>query len=218
VKNIYYLITPGITHFSRRLWTLIGACLATAFTSLFSACAQLEATPQSATSAPARPAAGASLPESHASVYVLQPQPRPGSCTARGSGRSALPDAHCTPGAIDPAVTQANVFSTICRDGYTRGVRPPESITAVEKRASMRAYADTGPASAYEYDHLVPLELGGARNDARDLWPQPGRTRNPKDALESRLREMVCAGGLGLATAQRRIARDWVGEYRRLFG
>jgi hypothetical protein len=212
---MHYSITPGITPVARRLRALIGACAVAAFTSLSCACAQLGAAPLPAGAAPA--AAGASLPRSQASAYVIQAQPRPGSCAARGSGRFALPDARCTPGAIDPAVTQANLFATICRSGYTRGVRPPESVTAVEKRASMRAYSDTGPTRSYEYDHLVPLELGGARNDARNLWPEPGPTPNPKDALENRLREMVCAGEVGLAAAQRAIARDWVAEYRRLF-
>jgi hypothetical protein len=208
---MHYLITPGITHFMRRLRVLIAASVLAGFTSLSCACAQLQAAPQSA-------AAGASLPASRASAHVIQPQPRPGSCAARGSGRFALPDARCTPGATDPAVTQANLFSTICRSGYTRTVRPPRSVTAVEKRASMRAYSDSEPTSAYEYDHLVPLELGGAGNDPRNLWPQPGRTPNPKDALENRLHEMVCAGELGLAAAQKRIARDWVAQYRHLFG
>jgi hypothetical protein len=209
-----YLETPAIARFARRLRLLTGACLLAAFTWLSCACAQLQAAPQAAT-----PSAGSGAPaKSQASAYVVQPQPRPGSCRARGGARFVLPDARCTPGAIDPAVTQGNLFSTICRSGYTRSVRPPESVTAVEKRASMRAYSDTGPTRTYEYDHLVPLELGGARNDPRNLWPQPGRTPNPKDALENRLREMVCAGELGLAAAQRAIARDWVAEYRRLFG
>ena len=214
MKNDHYPITPGITPLSRRLRALIGACVLAAFTSLSCACAQLHAAPQPTPVA----AAGASLPSSHASADVIQPQGEPGSCSARGSGRFALPDAHCTPGAIDPAVTQANLSSTICRSGYTRTVRPPRSVTAVEKRASVRAYSDSGPTSAYEYDHLVPLELGGARNDPRNLWPQPGRTPNPKDALENRLHDMVCAGELGLAAAQKRIARDWVAQYRHLFG
>jgi hypothetical protein len=26
---------------------------------------------------------------------------------------------------------------------------------------------------AIEEDHLVPLELGGTRHDARSLWPEP---------------------------------------------
>jgi hypothetical protein len=150
------------------------------------------------------------------SPSVVQPQPPPGSCHIRGSGLYSLPDPHCTPGAISPAVTQANIESTICSSGYTETVRPPESITEPEKEASLAAYGDSGPLRDFEYDHLVPLELGGAPNDPRNLWPEPGRTPNPKDALERRLREMVCAGQLPLATAQRGIAANWVVSYQRL--
>jgi hypothetical protein len=114
-------------------------------------------------------------------------------------------------------VRQSNIDATICRSGYTRTVRPPESITYREKRASMAAYADGTSTSEYEYDHLVPLELGGAPNDPRNLWPEPGTTPNPKDSLEDRLHRLVCAHSLSLSTAQRLIARDWVGLYRQTF-
>jgi hypothetical protein len=93
-------------------------------------------------------------------------------------------------------------------------VRRP--VTEPEKRASMKAYGDQGPLRDYEYDHLIPLELGGALNDERDLWPEPGASPNPKDALEDRLRSTVCDGRLSLAAARREIARDWVAAYRRL--
>jgi len=140
----------------------------------------------------------------------------PGSCHTRGSGLFSLPDPRCTPGAVSAAVTQADIHSTICRRGYTESVRPPESVTEPEKRASMKAYGDHGPLRDYEYDHLIPLELGGAANDERNLWPEPGSSPNPKDALEDRLRSMVCAGKLTLVAARREIAVDWVSAYRRL--
>jgi hypothetical protein len=117
---------------------------------------------------------------------------------------------------VSPAVTQANIQTTICRSGYTETVRPPESVTEAEKKASLAAYGDPGPLHDYEYDHLVPLELGGADNDPRNLWPEPGASPNPKDALEDRLRSMVCAGELTLAAAREEIAVDWVSAYHRL--
>jgi hypothetical protein len=83
------------------------------------------------------------------------------------------PDKRCTPGAVNPVVTQASIYETICRSGWTSTVRPRVSITEPEKFASMAAYGLYGPASSYEYDHLVPLELGGAVNDPRNLWPEP---------------------------------------------
>ncbi len=152
---------------------------------------------------------------STASAHVVQRQPPPGSCHARGSGLFSLPDPRCTPGAIDPAVTQADIATTICRTGYTETVRPPESVTEAEKPASLRSYGDRRPSHYYEYDHLVPLELGGARNDPRNLWPEPGTIPNPKDELENGLRDRVCDGEVTLAAAQLAIARNWVAAYHR---
>ncbi len=153
-----------------------------------------------------------------AARYSVQPQPASGSCHARGHGLYALPDRHCTPGTVDRHVTQRNLATTICRSGYTKTVRPPESITSVEKRHSMAAYGATGRTSAYEYDHLISLELGGAPNDARNLWPEPGASPNPKDKLENLLHRQVCHGQMTLAAAQRTITRDWVAAYHKLIG
>jgi hypothetical protein len=79
----------------------------------------------------------------------------------------------------------------------------------------MAAYGDTGPPSDYEYDHLVSLELGGASNDPRNLWPEPGASPNAKDAVEDTLHRLVCDREMSLARAQRIIATDWVGWARR---
>ena len=73
-----------------------------------------------------------------------------------------------------------------------------------------------GAASRVRVRHLVPLELGGAVNDPRNLWPEPGASPNPKDALEDRLRSMVCDGELTLAAARAAIATNWVSAYRRV--
>jgi hypothetical protein len=150
---------------------------------------------------------------------------RPAVCHYRGNGLFVEPDPRCTPGALSPAVTQRSIDRTVCRrGGYTASVRPPASVTEPEKRRSMAAYGVRAPMSSVEYDHLVPLSLGGAPDDARNLWPEPDYPHvspdsyvlNPKDELEGRLRDLVCAGQLGLAAAQRMIAGDWVGAYRRL--
>ena len=53
------------------------------------------------------------------------------SCHARDTGK--LPDPACTPGSIDPAVTQKDIRSTICKAGWTATVRPPESQTEYAK-------------------------------------------------------------------------------------
>jgi hypothetical protein len=160
----------------------------------------------------------AALIRSRASAHVVQPQPAPDSCHARGHGDLSLPDPRCTPGAIDPTVTPRDLSTTICRSGYSESVRPPESVTEPEKRGSLRSYGDHGALHSFEYDHLISLELGGARNDVRNLWPEPGASPNVKDTLENRLHARVCAGAMTLASAQLAIARDWVNAYHRYGG
>ena len=149
------------------------------------------------------------LAYSTASNDVVQPQPAPGSCHAIGAWLYSRPDPACTPGALDPAVTKATIDRTICVDGWAETVRPPENITEQEKAASMAAYGDTGSMADYEYDHFVPLELGGATNDPRNLWPEPGASPNPKDTVEDELRQAVCDGQMTLADAQRAIVTNW---------
>jgi hypothetical protein len=156
------------------------------------------------------------LAYSTASNHAVQPQPAAGSCHAIGRGPFSRPDHRCTPGRLNPAVTQATIGRTICRSGWTATVRPAESITEREKYMSMAAYGDGGSASAFEYDHFIPLELGGATNDARNLWPEPGGTPNPKDRVENYLKREVCDRRLTLARAQTLIATNWIAVYREL--
>jgi len=171
--------------------------------------------------APATGSASSGLAYSSASAKAIQRQPPAGSCHTIGTGLYARPDPRCTPGALNPAVTQATIGSTICRSGWTATVRPAESVTEPEKFASMRAYGLAGPASLYEYDHDVPLELGGAVNDPRNLWPEldysipDGYYLNPKDRLEQALKRQVCDQEMSLSEAQQLIAANWVTAYRR---
>ena len=130
---------------------------------------------------------------------------QPGQCHLRQTSAGPLPDPACTPGAVDPAVTQSNIRSTICSPGYTATVRPSASDTDRWKRVAEQAYGTTGTG---EYDHLVSLELGGA-NATSNLWPEPGSIPNAKDAVENRLHKEVCDGRISLAAAQQAIATDW---------
>ena len=130
-----------------------------------------------------------------------------GHCAYRDHGR--LPDPHCTPGSIDPAVTQAGIRSTICKKGWTKTVRPPESQTERFKYDVAYPAYRTPRSERTELDHLVPLELGGS-NDATNLWPESPPTPNPKDKVEDVLNAAVCDGRVSLAAAQRAIAADWL--------
>lgn len=177
--------------------------------------------PASATGASAPPGSG---PAPTARSSAVQPQPvgarslvvlhDPGQVTGTLTGPchagdgGQLPDPRCTPGGIDPAVTQADIQSTICTSGYTRTIRPPEAQTEAFK--FNEAYAAYGIASGTttELDHLVPLELGGD-NAAANLWPEVPPAPNPKDTVENALNAAVCSGRVTLASAQQAIAQDW---------
>jgi hypothetical protein len=135
-----------------------------------------------------------------------------GPCHTRHHGE--LPDPSCTPGSVDPAVSQADIGSTMCRSGYTETVRPPESQTEQFKwNVAEPAYGQSDVSG--ELDHLVPLELGGS-NDATNLWVEAGPLPNHKDAVENALHREVCDGTLPLRAAQREIARNWLAVARQL--
>jgi hypothetical protein len=73
---------------------------------------------------------------------------------------------------------------------------------------------------AYEVDYLVTPALGGA-DDIRNLWPHSYSATvwnaHVKDALEDRLREMVCEGAVDLTAAQQEIATNWIAAYKKYF-
>jgi hypothetical protein len=156
-------------------------------------------------------------------TYHVQPQPAPGTChyvVVSASAGDYLPDPHCTPGATNPKVTQADLASTICKSGYTATIRPPTSVTSREKAASEASYGFKGKASTTEYDHLISLEIGGDPNSPLNLWPEPNKTSaasitNPKDSVENKLKSLVCNAVHGkaylpLAKAQYLIATNWM--------
>lgn len=144
--------------------------------------------------------------------------------TARASGRlPGEPNPVLTPGAFNPSVTQATIGSTICVSGWTATVRPPSSYTTGLKiqQIGQYGYSDTRT-SSYEEDHLIPLELGGAPSDPRNLWPEPYSATLPdgrnvgarvKDGLETSLKRAVCAGSITLADARAKIGIHWVHVY-----
>jgi hypothetical protein len=137
----------------------------------------------------------------------------PAHCTFRDGGQ--LPDPKCTPGAVDPAVTQGNLRSTICHPGYTKTVRPSASQTDRFKfEVAYPAYGERHSKKT-ELDHLVSLELGGA-NDAANLWPESPPTPNPKDKVENALHAAICDGKITLKAAQNAIASNWETAEREL--
>ena len=132
----------------------------------------------------------------------------PTACHVVGGG---LPDPRCTPGAVNPSVTQDNIRNTICVPGYTKTVRPPVIYTTPLKIRLMESYGFTDSRSNYELDHLIPLEIGGNPYDVRNLWPEPGYGEynfHIKDRYENYLNNAVCSGSL------RDIATNWISNWK----
>lgn len=124
-----------------------------------------------------------------------------------------LPDPSCTPGATNPDVTQSTIDTTICVSGWTATIRPPTSYTNPLKEQGIidYGYSDTSM-SDYEEDHFLPLELGGAPRDPKNLWPEPhsgSENSYSKDSVENALKRAVCAGEVTLHAAQTAMLDNW---------
>lgn len=121
-------------------------------------------------------------------------------------------DRRCTPGALNPNVTQATVGTTICMKGWTATVRPAAPYTNALKRKQMTQYGETGPPTGFEEDHLIPLEVGGSPTEAKNLWPEPRTGSHPaseKDSMENAVRAAVCAGRITLQQGQEQLVERW---------
>jgi hypothetical protein len=113
----------------------------------------------------------------------------------------ALPDLTYTTGAV--LTTNVN---TVCQPGYTRTVRV--GLTIAERDQVDAHYHWTYQPGAQEYDHLIPLELGGG-NGVTAIWPQPIAEAHIKDRLENELHAKVCGSQMTLLNAQSCIRNDW---------
>ncbi len=96
-----------------------------------------------------------------------------------------------------------------------------KDVPAALRRKVFQEYGLAGAdPRGYEVDYLVTPALGGA-DDIHNLWPHSYSATvwnaRVKDALEDRLREMVCDGSLDLAEAQREIAQNWIVAYKKYF-
>lgn len=142
----------------------------------------------------------------------------PSSCHTRIQNGFLLPDAACTPGAVNPTITtevlQDPGFRTACVRGH--------ASSSAQKNQTYDLYGihhpdhNTGQTQTCELDHLISLELGGA-DTVDNIWPQCGpdgaalseRFFKRKDAVENFLAKQVREGKMSLADAQKGIATDW---------
>jgi hypothetical protein len=116
-----------------------------------------------------------------------------------------LPNPKITPGRLNPKVLQFTINKTICKGGWTNKIRPPVSYTNALKIKQMVLYEETGSPSLYEEDHFIPLELGGAPRNPKNLWPEPRSQSKLSDPLETQLKRKVCKHVMTLKKARATI-------------
>jgi hypothetical protein len=119
--------------------------------------------------------------------------------------QAILPNPTMTPGVLNPKVRQSTIKKTICRSGWTRTIRPPVRYTTLLKLKQMILYGETGSPADYEEDHFIPLELGGAPRNPRNLWPEPHSQSSMSDPLETKLKRQVCRGLITMKKARATI-------------
>lgn len=145
-------------------------------------------------------------------------KPSDGACSFRASNGYPVPDPSCTPGGVNPSVTEATLAD---RSWTTKCLRDCETSEAQKHQAyywysQPRPRGNNGPGQVCELDHLVPLNLGGS-DDLGNIWPQCGpdnvdlnsRYFKQKDEVEDYLVNEVRTGHMRLNDAQRAIAQDW---------
>jgi hypothetical protein len=139
------------------------------------------------------------------SSSVTQTTPTRPTTPGPGLPTVILPDRKITPGALNPRVRQATVKKTICNSGWREKIRPPASYTNALKIKQMVLYEETGSPSEYEEDHYIPIELGGAPKNPKNLWPEPRSQSKLSDRLEKKLNRQVCKRMLTLKKARAAI-------------
>jgi hypothetical protein len=139
-------------------------------------------------------------------------------CSPAMSHGHPLPDAACTPGAINPTVT----LKVLKSKTFTTGCERDVASSVAQKQTTYGAYhiqkpgQNSGQNQVCELDHLVSLELGGA-DTVDNIWPQCGpdaatlknRYFKIKDGVENYLATKVKAGSISLKDAQQGISKDW---------
>ena len=124
----------------------------------------------------------------------------------------AAPNPALTPG----AAVLGNPID-LCRESMPKNKEVPGPL---RHRVLQEYGLANASARNYEVDYLITPALGGS-DDIHNLWPHSYANTEwnagVKDALEDRLRDLVCQGKVDLSTAQREIATNWIDAYKKYF-
>lgn len=110
-----------------------------------------------------------------------------------------------------PATIEGCLYTTTSKDFAGLRYNPPvpyckRHVTMHEKNEIAVLY-DIKPQQYkhYEFDHLIPLSIGGS-NNACNIWPQPQWQARIKDRLELQLYNAMKSGKITESQAVKRIS------------
>lgn len=137
---------------------------------------------------------------------------RPGWRSGVQTTATVVPNPRLTPGATLLVTTQE-----LCAHTGPNNKAVP---VALQRQVFEQYGLRNAEMRSYEVDYLITPALGGA-DDIHNLWPHsyftPLWNAWVKDALEDKLRDMVCEGSLDLHQAQQDIATNWIEAYKKYF-
>lgn len=116
---------------------------------------------------------------------------------------------------LTPGVKTAVSAAKICSAGYAAKV--PAATAAQVKTVFLRYKIPAADRASYVVDRLIPAALGGT-SATKNLWPITKGDRHDKAIVGNKLHNMVCAGQLSLAAAQRAVTADWSAAFARYGG
>lgn len=117
------------------------------------------------------------------------------------------PDPTQTPGAKTKASD-----AQVCAADFEASLKP---VSGWQRQEALKRYGKRADDYPGDLDLLIPASLGGS-TDPDNLWPQPVQKNlgpDAKDALEVKLRALVCDKTMTLKQAQDAIRKDWVKAY-----
>lgn len=128
--------------------------------------------------------------------------------TVTAAAATSGPNDNLTPGAIvtrDPNVT--------CATGYSRRTRMDRRTSTwrgIVRDVLAKYGIDRSERYDYEIDHRIPIALGGAPADERNIWPESWPDAHDKDRYEFAAYDAVCfKHSMTLEQAQYGFAHDW---------
>ena len=128
----------------------------------------------------------------------------------------SFPDKTKTPGKFD----NGTKVQFACLAHYTEGKDyKGDNVRKVTQKIRNSDYDSYGVPKEnrklYTIDHYIPLGILGT-NDPENLWPQPRDEAKQKDAIENKLRKMVCSGQMSLRDAQNQLLNNpWLDVYNK---